>query len=88
MTLPASSIETPRLLLRVPELADAQALMDILWDPEAVEQKQVTLSEPPGGFDLALRNTKEMIQQWELRGGACLHDRPHLISSRAHLRPS
>jgi RimJ/RimL family protein N-acetyltransferase len=62
------SIETARLLLRVPELADAEAFMDILWDPEVVEQKQVTLREPPGGLDLALKNTGEMLRQWQLRG--------------------
>ena len=62
------SVETARLLLRVPELADAEALMGIFWDPEVVEQKQVTLLEPPGGLDLALKNTSDMLRQWELRG--------------------
>src|SRR5687767_2538976 len=65
---PSHSVETPRLVLRVPELADAQALMGIIWDPEVVEQKQVTLREPPGGLDLALKNTNDMRRQWELRG--------------------
>jgi RimJ/RimL family protein N-acetyltransferase len=68
VTLPINSVETARLLLRVPELPDAEALMGILWDPEAVEQKQVTLLEPPGGLDLALKNTRDMRRQWELRG--------------------
>jgi len=63
-----NSVETRRLLLRVPEPADAEALMGILWDPEVVERKQVTLREPPGGLDLALKNTRDMLQQWELRG--------------------
>jgi RimJ/RimL family protein N-acetyltransferase len=62
------SIDTARLQLRVPELADAEAFMAILWDPEVVEQKQVTLLEPPGGLDLALKNTQEMLRHWELRG--------------------
>jgi RimJ/RimL family protein N-acetyltransferase len=62
------SCETTRLLLRVPELADADAFIGIFWDPEVVEQKQVTLTEPPGGLDLALKNTKGMLRQWELRG--------------------
>jgi RimJ/RimL family protein N-acetyltransferase len=66
--LPVTSVETARLLLRVPELADAEALMGIFWDPEVVEQKQVTLSEPPGGLDLALKNTDDMVGQWERRG--------------------
>jgi RimJ/RimL family protein N-acetyltransferase len=68
LTFPINSVETARLLLRVPEPADAEALMGILWDPEVVKQKQVTLLEPPGGLDLALKNTNDMIRQWELRG--------------------
>jgi RimJ/RimL family protein N-acetyltransferase len=68
LAFPINSIETARLLLRVPELADAEALMGIFWDPEVVEKKQVTLTEPPGGLELALRNTKGMLRQWELRG--------------------
>ena len=68
MALSKDTVETARLLLRVPELADAEALMGIIWDPEVVEQKQVTLHEPPGGLDLALKNTNEMLRQWELRG--------------------
>src|SRR5207247_3219721 len=63
-----TSVETARLLLRVPALADAEALMGILWDPEVVAQKQVTLLEPPGGLDLALKNTNDMRWQWERRG--------------------
>jgi RimJ/RimL family protein N-acetyltransferase len=62
------AVDTPRLLLRVPELDDANAFMGIMWDPEVVEQKQVTLLEPPGGLDVALKNTGDMRRQWELRG--------------------
>lgn len=65
---PINSVETARLQLRVPELADAEALMGILWDPEVVERKQVTLLEPPGGLDLALKNTRDMLRHWEMRG--------------------
>jgi RimJ/RimL family protein N-acetyltransferase len=68
LTLPNNSVETARLLLRLPELADAEALMGILWDPDVVAQKQVTLTEAPGGLDLALKNTNGMLRQWELRG--------------------
>ena len=68
VVIPTNFVETARLLLRVPEPADAGALMDIMWDPEVVEQKQVTLLAPPGGLDLALKNTNEMIRQWQLRG--------------------
>jgi RimJ/RimL family protein N-acetyltransferase len=42
--------------------------MGIFWDPEVVERKQVTLREEPGGVDLALKNTRAMRRQWELRG--------------------
>lgn len=55
-------------MLRVPQPADAGALMDILWAPDVVETKQVTLLQPPGDLDLALKNTWDMIRQWELRG--------------------
>jgi len=65
--LPAA-VETARLALRLPQLADAAALMDIFWDPEVVARKQVTLREPPAGIDLATRNTSDMIRQWQLRG--------------------
>jgi RimJ/RimL family protein N-acetyltransferase len=63
-----NSVETARLRLRVPELADAAQLMGIFWDAEVVEQKQVTLRTPPGDLDLALKNTGDMIRQWERRG--------------------
>jgi len=65
--LPAA-VETGRLVLRLPQLADAEALMSIFWDPEVVARKQVTLREPPAGLDLATRNTSDMVRQWELRG--------------------
>jgi RimJ/RimL family protein N-acetyltransferase len=55
-------------MLRMPELADAEAFIGIFWDPEVVERKQVTLREPPGGLELALKNTNDMIRQWRLRG--------------------
>jgi len=42
--------------------------MGILWDPEVVEQKQVTLRDPPGSLELALKNTSDMLRLWELRG--------------------
>ena len=61
-------VETPRLVLRVPELADAETFIGIFWDPEVVERKQVTLTDPPGGLELATKNTSAMLRQWELRG--------------------
>jgi RimJ/RimL family protein N-acetyltransferase len=68
LALITTPVETARLLLRVPQLTDAEAFMGIFWDPEVVAQKQVTLTEPPGGLDLALKNTNAMRRQWELRG--------------------
>ena len=68
MTVPTTFVETSRLLLRVPELEDTECLMGIMWDPQVVEDKQVTLHEPPGGPELAARNTNDMLRQWELRG--------------------
>ena len=63
-----SSVETARLRLRMPEPADAEALMGIFWDPEVVEPKQVTLREPPGGLDRALKNIDAMLHHWQLHG--------------------
>jgi RimJ/RimL family protein N-acetyltransferase len=63
-----SAIETPRLRLRRPELADAEPFMDILWDPEVVEKKQVTLTEDPGDVELARRKTASLIEHWDSRG--------------------
>jgi RimJ/RimL family protein N-acetyltransferase len=68
VAVPVHSVETGRLLMRVPTPADAEALIGILWDPEVVALKQVTLYEPPGSLELALKNTNKMVAQWELRG--------------------
>ena len=65
---PLNSIETTRLVLRVPQLEDAQDLMHVLSDAEVVEQQQVTLYERPASLELALKNTNDMLRQWELRG--------------------
>ena len=54
---PVLPIETPRLSLRLPDVADAEPFMEIFWDPEVVEKKQVTLTEDPGDIDLARRKT-------------------------------
>ena len=61
-------IETPRLMLRVPEMSDAEPFMGILWDAEVVENKQVTLTEAPGDIELARRNTAALIDHWASRG--------------------
>jgi RimJ/RimL family protein N-acetyltransferase len=61
-------VETPRLWLRRPELADAEPFMEILWDAEVVENKQVTLTEAPGDLEQARRRTASLIGHWESRG--------------------
>jgi RimJ/RimL family protein N-acetyltransferase len=61
-------VETPRLLLRLPDASDAEPFMDILWDPEVVEKKQVTVTEAPGDIDLARRKTATLRDHWESRG--------------------
>jgi RimJ/RimL family protein N-acetyltransferase len=68
MARPMVTIETARLSLRLPQPVDAQPLLDIHQDPEVIELKQVTLTEPPGGIDLALRNVERMLRHWRTRG--------------------
>lgn len=60
------TIETPRLLLRLPDESDAQPLMEIHQDPEVI--KFVTMTAPPGGITVAWRNVAMMIGHWHLRG--------------------
>ena len=59
-----ASIETARLLLRLPAAADAEPFMDFIWDPEVVEKKQVTLTEAPGDVELARRKTSALVDHW------------------------
>jgi RimJ/RimL family protein N-acetyltransferase len=61
-------IETPRLLLRLPEVSDAEPFMAIMWDAEVVEKKQVTLREEPGDLELARTKTLSLLHHWESRG--------------------
>jgi RimJ/RimL family protein N-acetyltransferase len=61
-------VETTRLLLRRTEASDAEPFMEIFWDPEVVEKKQVTLTEAPGDVGLARRKTARLIEHWESRG--------------------
>ena len=42
--------------------------MEILWDPEVVQNKQVTLTEDPGDIHLARRNTTALLDHWASRG--------------------
>ena len=61
-------LETSRLWLRPPALTDAEPFMEIFWDAEVVENKQVTLTEPPGGIEQARRRTQALTAHWTTRG--------------------
>jgi RimJ/RimL family protein N-acetyltransferase len=63
-----TELETPRLRLRQPDTADAEAFMDIFWDPEVVANQQVTLTEAPGDLELARRKTGALVDHWASRG--------------------
>jgi RimJ/RimL family protein N-acetyltransferase len=62
------TVETARLSLRLPAVADAKPFLEIHQDPEVIELKQVTLTEPPGGLDVAVRNVERMDRHWRQRG--------------------
>jgi len=61
-------VETPRLLLRLPTVADAEPYMDFMWDAEVVAKKQVTLTEAPGDLELARRKTTALVDHWQSKG--------------------
>lgn len=63
-----AAVDTARLCLRLPEVADAEPFLAIHQDPEVIELKQVTLTEPVGGIDVGLRNVARMTRHWESRG--------------------
>ena len=65
---PLPSIETKRLLLRLPILDDAESFVEIHQDPEVLARKQVTLTSPPGGIEVGLRNVDRMLRHWDRRG--------------------
>jgi RimJ/RimL family protein N-acetyltransferase len=65
--LPAP-IETTRLLLRLPVTEDAQPFLEIHQDPEVIARKQVTLTSPPGGIEVGLRNIDRILRHWDRLG--------------------
>jgi RimJ/RimL family protein N-acetyltransferase len=60
------SIETPRLLLRLPVASDAQPLLDIHEHPDVI--KYVLSGASPGGITGAWRSIATMLGHWQLRG--------------------
>lgn len=60
------TIETSRLVLRLPQAEDTEALIEIHHDPQAV--KYVVFGTAPGGITAAWRNIAMMLGHWQLRG--------------------
>ena len=67
LAFPINSVETARPLLRQPELADAEALMGIFWDPEVVD---TSTRSPARDSESVLRCRCLFLQN--------LHATPHL----------
>lgn len=61
-----ATLETTRLVLRLPQAEDAEALMEIHHDPQAI--KYVVFGAAPGGISAAWRNIAMMLGHWQLRG--------------------
>jgi len=61
-----TTLETPRLVLRLPRAEDAAPLMEIHHDPQAI--KYVVFGGTPGGLTAAWRNIAMMLGHWQLRG--------------------
>jgi RimJ/RimL family protein N-acetyltransferase len=62
----APALETPRLLLRPPQAADAAPLLEIHQDPAVV--KYVLFGAQPTGLTGAWRSVAMMVGHWQLRG--------------------
>ena len=60
------SVETPRLVLRPPQDADAAPLMDIHQNPDVM--KYVLIGNPAAGIIAAWRSVALMVGHWHLRG--------------------
>lgn len=60
------SIDTPRLLLRLPDAADAQPLLDIHEHPDVI--KYVVSSSMRRGISGAWSSVAMMLGHWQLRG--------------------
>ena len=66
MVAAPTTIETPRLLLRQPQLADAQAYLEIVQDP--VVLKSLMQEHPKLGIEGAEGNLKRLRRQWDTHG--------------------
>ena len=59
-------IETPRLLLRRPDLADAPQYLEIVLDPEVL--KSLMQENPKLGIAGAEGNLKRLLREWDANG--------------------
>jgi RimJ/RimL family protein N-acetyltransferase len=57
-------IETERLLLRMPRLDDAEALLAFVGDDAAMR----SLGSEPGGIEVAIEHLERWIRRWEANG--------------------
>jgi len=57
-------IETERLLLRMPRLEDAPALLDFMGDPEVMRW----IGSEPGGIDVAIEHIERWLRRWDADG--------------------
>ena len=57
-------LETERLLLRMPQLEDAQALLDFVGDPEVMHW----IGSQPGGLPVATEHLERWLKRWEANG--------------------
>ena len=60
------TIETRRLLLRLPDASDAEPLLDIHEHPDVI--KYVLSGASPGGITGAWRSIATMLGHWQMRG--------------------
>ena len=61
-----NTVETDRLVLRLPQADDAQSFLEIHQDPEVI--KYVMLGAAIGGITVAWRNIATILGHWQLRG--------------------
>jgi RimJ/RimL family protein N-acetyltransferase len=57
-------LETERLVLRLPRLDDAEALLDLVGDPEVMRP----IGSEPGGIEVAVEHLERWISRWQAHG--------------------
>jgi RimJ/RimL family protein N-acetyltransferase len=59
-----TQIETERLVLREPQPGEAEALLDLVGDGEAMRP----IGSEPGGMDVAVEHLERWLRRWEANG--------------------